>query len=126
MEHLLGNPSEDRFVRLSAAAGLAVSGRSAGVAGLTRIFEESTADGRGRDVAFRALASLKDERALPFMREIASSQVEPSYRLQAIRYLEARKDRQSLDALQLVMQSSHEQPSVRDAASQAYAALGGK
>jgi hypothetical protein len=126
MEHIVGNLAEDRYVRLSAASGLAASGRSAGVAGLTRIFDESTADGRGRDMAFRALASLKDERSLPFMRDVASSQVEPSYRLQAIRFLEARKDRQSLDALQQVMQSPHEQPSIRDAASQAYTALGGK
>ena len=33
-----------------------------------RSSSESTADGRGRDMAFRALAALDDDRALPFMR----------------------------------------------------------
>jgi HEAT repeat protein len=126
MERIVTNPTEDRFVRLSAASGLAASGRSTGVNGLVHIFEESTGDGRGRDAAFRALASLKDERSLPFMRQVVSSGVEPSYRLQAIRYVEARGDRQSLGSLQIVMQSPTEQPSVRDAATRAYTALGGK
>ena len=55
MERILGNPHEDRLVRLSAAYGLAEAGQAQGVAGLSQIFVESTPDGRGRDMAFRAL-----------------------------------------------------------------------
>ena len=126
MERLLANPGEDRLVRLSAAYGLAESGQPMGVTGLTKIFEEATADGRGREMAFRALASLNDARPLPFMRQVAASQVEPGYRLQAIRYLTAQGDQQALGTLQMVARSSTEQPSIRDAAAQAYATLGGK
>jgi hypothetical protein len=126
LERLLANPGEDRFVRLSAAQGLADSGRPFGVAGLAQIFEEAAADGRGRDMAFRALSGLNDERPLPFMRQVVASQAEPGYRLLAIRYLTAKNDRQALPTLQTVMQSPTEQPSVRDAAAQAYRALGGK
>lgn len=126
MERMLANAGEDRFVRLSAAFGLAESGRPLGVTGLAQIFEESTADGRGREMAFRALTSLNDERPLPFMRQVVTSHAEPSYRLQAIRYLTAQGDRQALGALQLVMQSSNEQPSIRDAAAQAHAVLSAK
>lgn len=123
MERILVNPAEDRFVRLSAASGLAESGKPLGVSGLAQIFEESTADGRGRAMAFRALASLNDERPLPFMRQVATSQAEPSYRLQAIRYLASQGDRNALGSLQMVMQSPNEQPSIRDAAAQAYRAI---
>jgi hypothetical protein len=123
MERLVTTPGEDRFVRLSAAYGLAESGRPLGVTGLTQIFDEANADGRGREMAFRALASLQDERALPFMRQVVSSQAEPSYRLQAIRYLSAQGDRQALGILQTVMSASNEQPSIRDAAAQAYTAI---
>ena len=126
MERLLANPGEDRFVRLSAAAGLTELGQPAGVTGLTRIFDEATADGRGREMAFRALAALKDDRSVPFMRQVVASQVEPAYRLQAIRYLTAQGDQQSLGTLQRLMQSPTEQPSIRDAATQAFATLGGK
>jgi HEAT repeat protein len=126
MERILRDPGEDRFVRLSAAAGLAQSGRPAGVLGLAQIFEESNADGRGRESAFRALASLKDERPLPFMRQIVTSQAEPAYRLQAIRYLTAHGDQQALGALQVVMNAPKEQPSIRDAAAQAYTAINAK
>lgn len=126
MERILANPGEDRFVRLSAAYGLAESGRAIGVTGLTQIFEEATADGRGRDLAFRALIALKDERPLPFMRALVTAPVEPGYRLQAMRYLAAQGDRQALAALQMVMQSSTEQPSLRDAAAQAHAAISGR
>jgi len=126
MERMVLNPDEDRFVRLSAAYGLAEAGRLLGVTGLVQIFEETTADGRGRDIAFRALASLNDQRALPFMRQLVLSPVEPGYRLQAIRYLTAQGDQQALTALQFVMQSPNEQASIRDAAALAYAALGGK
>ncbi len=126
MERILANPGEDRFVRLSAAYGLAASGRAVGVTGLTQIFEEATADGRGRELAFRALVALKDERPLPFMRGLVTAPVEPGYRLQAMRYLAAQGDRQALPALQMVMQSSAEQPSIRDAAAQAHAAISGR
>jgi HEAT repeat protein len=123
MERLLANPVEDRFVRLSAASGLAQAGRPLGVTGLTHIFEESTADGRGREMAFRTLASLNDERPLPFMRQVLTSDVEPAYRLRAIRYVTTQGDRQALAALQVLMHAPNEQPSIRDAAAQAYAAL---
>jgi hypothetical protein len=126
MERMLTNPGDDRFVRLSAAYGLAQSGKPLGVSGLAQLFEESTADGRGREMAFRALASLKDDRPLPFMRQLVTSQAEPSYRLQAIRYLTAQGDRQGLGVLQGVMHASHEPASIRDAAAQAYATLGGR
>jgi HEAT repeat protein len=126
LERLLANPGEDRFVRLSAAQGLADSARPFGVAGLAQIFEEAAVDGRGRDMAFRALSGLNDERPLPFMRQLVASQAEPGYRLLAIRYLTAKSDRSAVPTLQTVMQSPTEQPSVRDAAAQAYRALGGK
>jgi HEAT repeat protein len=126
LERLLANPAEDRFIRLSAAQGLASSGRPYGVAGLAQIFEEAAADGRGRDAAFRSLNSLNDDRPLPFMRQVVASQAEPGYRLLAIRYLTARGDKSALPTLQTVMQSPTEQPSVRDAAAQAYRTLGGK
>jgi hypothetical protein len=123
LEALLASPAEDRFVRLSAALGLAQLGAPQGVTALARIFDETDADGRGRDVAFRALASLDDERALPFMRQLATSPAEVSYRLQAIRFMAAQRDAQALDVLRRVMESPAEQPSIRDAAAQAYAAI---
>ena len=126
MERMLAQPGEDRFVRLSAAVGLAESGKPHGVTGLVSIFEESTADGRGREMAFRALSNLKDERSLPFMRQVVASQAEPGYRLQAIRYLSAQGDQQALATLHVLMNSPSEQPSIRDAAAQAYTAIGGK
>ena len=125
LERILTQPSEDRFVRLSAAVGLVESNRPLGVAGLTTIFEESMADGRGRDMAFRALANLKDERSLPFMRQLAGSQAEPGYRLQAIRYLSAQGDQQALGTLQALAHAPSEQPSIRDAAAQAYSTING-
>lgn len=67
-EQLLANPGEDRFVRLSAATGLADLGQPTEVLGLTKIFDEATAAGRGREMAFRALANLKHDRPLPFYR----------------------------------------------------------
>jgi hypothetical protein len=126
LERLLGTPGEDRMVRLSAAYGLAEAGRPNGVTGLAQIFAESTADGRGRHMAFRALASLDDDRAAPYMRQIAGSAVEPNYRLRAIRYLATQGDQQSLGILQTIMKNASEQPSVRDAATSAYRALGGR
>jgi len=126
MERILAQPAEDRFVRLSAAVGLAQSGRPHGVTGLAQIFEEATADGRGRDLAFRALVNLKDDRPLPFMRQVITSPAEPGYRLQAIRYLSAQGDQQALTALQVLMHAPNEQPSIRDAAAQAHSVISGK
>jgi type II secretory pathway pseudopilin PulG len=126
LQALLGNPAEDRFVRMSAAYGLARLGFEEGVAALTMIFAETTGDGRGRDVAFRSLVSLNDERALPFMRQVVNSGAEVGYRLQAIRFLAAQGDRQALAILQQIMRTPAEQPSIRDAASQAYAAISGR
>jgi HEAT repeat protein len=126
LERLLANPAEDRFIRLSAAQGLASSGRPYGVAALAQIFDEAAADGRGRDAAFRSLSGLNDDRPLPFMRQLLASQAEPGYRLLAIRFLTARNDRSALPTLQTVMQSPTEQPSVRDAAGEAYRKLGGQ
>ena len=123
MERMLANPAEDRFVRLSAAYGLAESGKPMGVAGLARIFEESSGDGRGRALAFRALTSLNDDRPLPFMRQMVTSEAEPAYRLQAIRYVTTHGDQQALPGLQAVMHATNEQPSIRDAAAQAYRAI---
>ena len=123
MERLLAQPTEDRLVRLSAAAGLADSGRPLGVAGLARIFDEAAADGRGRDMAFRALARLEDDRPLPFMRQVLTANVEPMYRLQAIRYVARHGDQQALASLHGLMTSPNEQPSIRDAAAQAHATL---
>ena len=123
MEHILLNGADDRFVRLSAAYGLAEAGRPLGVNGLAQIFNESAADGRGREMAFRALSSLNDERSLPFMRQVMA---EPGFRLRAIQYLTAQRDPQALPTLQVLMKSPSEQPSIRDAAAQAYRALGGK
>ena len=126
MERLLANPEEDRLVRLSAAYGLAGSGRAQGVSALGQIFDEANADGRGREMAFRALAALDGDRALPFMRHVLASDAEPSYRLRAIQYLMANGDRQAIGTLHVVMQSPNEQPSIRDAAARAYRALGGR
>jgi hypothetical protein len=126
MEHILTNGADDRFVRLSAAVGLADMGRPQGVNGLTQIFNESAIDGRGREMAFRALTALNDERPVPFMRAVIASEAEPSFRLRAIQYVTAQGDRQSLPMLQILMQSPSEQASIRDAATQAYRTLGGK
>ena len=126
LERILANGADDRFVRLSAAYGLAESGRTGGVSGLAHIFQESAIDGRGRELAFRALTSLRDERPLPFMRQVAASDAEPAYRLRAIQYLTAQGDQQALATLRVLMQSSTEQPSIRDAAARAFQALSGR
>jgi HEAT repeat protein len=106
--------------------GLAQMGRPHGVAGLVQIFDESSADGRGRDAAFRVLSSLSDDRTLAFMRRLVTSSAEPSYRLQAIRVLASQGDRQAVAALQQVVQAPGEQPSLRDAAARAIAAIDGR
>ena len=126
MQAIMANPDEDRFVRLSAAFGLAQLGNAQGIVGLEHIFNEAAGDGRGRDMAFRAMNSLNDGRLLPFMRQIVTSNVELPYRLQAIRYVGLQGDGQALGALQQVMQSATEQPSIRDAAAQAHAMIAGR
>ena len=126
MQAILANLEEDRFVRLSAAYGLAQLGSPLGIAGLEQIFQEANADGRGRDMAFRALTLLNDQAALPFMRQMVTSSAELSYRLQAIRFVATLNDPQALIPLQIVMQSPTEQPSIRDAAALAYASISGR
>ena len=100
--------------------------KPAGDHGAELIFQEADADGRGRDMAFRALTSLNDQAALPFMRQLVTSNAELTYRLQAIRFLATLNDGQALAPLQMVMQSPTEQPSIRDAAALAYATISGK
>jgi hypothetical protein len=126
LEALLADPGEDRVIRMSAASGLAQMDRSQGVAGLMQVFENSSVDVSGRSLAFRALASLNDERALPFMRRLVTSTAEAPYRLQAMRFLRGQGDRQALPSLQQVMQSPAEPVSIRDAAAQAHAAIAGR
>ena len=126
LEALLADPGEDRLIRMSAASGLAQMDRSQGIAGLMQVFENASVDGSGRSLAFRALASLNDERALPFMRRLVTSTAEASYRVQAIRFLRGQSDRQALPSLQQVMQSPAEPASIRDAAAQAHAAIAGR
>ena len=126
MQAILANTNEDRFVRLSAAYGLAQLGHAQGILGLEQLFNEAVIDGRGRDMAFRALNTLNDGRALPFMRQLVTSNAEVGYRLGAIRFLGLQGDAQALPALQQVMQSSNEQASIRDAAAQAHAMIAGR
>lgn len=123
LDTILANGQEDRYMRLSAAYGLARMGESQGIDGLASIFEESNADGRGHYLAFRALTALDDPRALPVMRQIAVSESEVSYRLGAIRFLSAQGDQEALPFLQQVADAPHEQPSVREAAEQALAVI---
>ena len=126
LEALLADSGEDRLIRMSAASGLAQMDRSQGVSGLMQVFESSSVDGDGRGLAFRALASLNDERALPFMRRLVTSTADASYRLRAIRFLAGQADRQALSSLQQIMQSPAEQVSIREAAAKAHAIIAGK
>jgi len=126
LEALLADSGEDRLIRMSAASGLAQMDRSQGVAGLMQVFESSSVDGNGRALAFRALTSLNDERALPFMRRLVTSTAEASYRVRAMRFLQGQGDRQALPSLQQVMQSPAEPVSIRNAAAQAHAAIAGR
>jgi hypothetical protein len=126
LEALLADSGEDRLIRMSAASGLAQMDRSQGIAGLMQVFESASVDGSGRSLAFRALVSLNDERALPFMRRLVTSTAEAPYRVQAMRFLRGQGDRQALPSLQQVMQSPAEPVSIRDAAAQAHAAIAGR
>lgn len=126
LESLLADPSEDRSIRMSAASGLAQMDRSQGVAGLMQIFESASGDADGRALAFRALISLNDERALPFMRRLVTSSAETTFRLRAIGYLSGQGDVQALPSLQQVMRSATEPSSIRDAAARAHSAISGR
>jgi HEAT repeat protein len=75
---MLADKQDDRFVRMSAAYGLAQLGEAQGVTGLMQIFDEAEQDGSGRFVAFRALTSLNDPAALPLMRQLAVSDADVS------------------------------------------------
>src|SRR5262249_22201573 len=107
---IMANPAEDRFVRMSAASGLAQLGQAQGVQGLAQIFDEANGDGRGRDMAFRAIRSLDDSRAVPFIRGLLLSHPQVRYRLHAINFLSAQGDRQAVASLQQVASSPTEQP----------------
>jgi HEAT repeat protein len=120
---LLANPQDDRFVRMSAAYGLAQLGEAQGVTGLMQIFDEAEGDGRGRFLAFQALTSLNDPAALPLMRQLAVSDADVSYRVGAMRFLAEHGDQEALPLLQRVLHSPHEQPSVLDAAAQTHTAI---
>ena len=126
LESLLTDSAEDWWIRTTAASGLAEMDRSQGVATLMQAFEESGLDNRGRNMAFRALTSLRDDRALPFMRGLATSSADNSYRVRAIRFLSSQSDRQALPTLQRIMQSPTEPAGVKNAAAQAYAAISGR
>jgi hypothetical protein len=125
LDSILANGQEDRYMRLSAAYGLARMGESQGIDGLGAIFDESNADGRGHYLAFRALVAMDDARALPVMRKIAVSELEVSYRMGAIRFLGAHGDQEALPLLQQVIDASDEQQSVREAAEEALVAIRG-
>ena len=123
LESVLNKPAEDHFVRIHAARGLAQLGESQGVNSLVEIFNETVDDGRARFRAFRALTSLNDAAALPLMREIATSESDVSYRLRAVRFLGRNGNQEDLALLQQVLAARNEQPSVVEAAQNAYTAL---
>jgi hypothetical protein len=120
---VLADKQDDRFVRMSAAYGLAQLGEAQGVTGLMQIFDEAEQDGCGRFVAFRALTSLNDPAALPLMRQLTVSDADVSYRVAAMRFLAEHGDKEALPLLQQVLNSSREQPSVLEAAAQSHAAI---
>ena len=120
---VLADKQDDRFVRMSAAYGLAQLGEAQGVTGLMQLFDEAEQDGRGRFVAFRALTSLNDPAALPLMRQLTVSDADVSYRVAAMRFLAEHGDKEALPLLQQVLNSSREQPSVLEAAAQSHAAI---
>jgi HEAT repeat protein len=120
---VLADKQDDRFVRMSAAYGLAQLGEAQDVTELMQIFDEAEQDGRGRFVAFRVLTSLNDPAALPLMRQLTVSDADVSYRVAAMRFLAEHGDQEALPLLQQVLNSSREQPSVLEAAAQSHAAI---
>ena len=123
LEFALNNPQEDRFVRIQAAQGLAQLGESQGFNGLLDIYAEAVDDGRARFSAFRALISLNDAAALPLMRQLAVSESDVSYRIKAVRFLGRNGNHEDFSLLQKVLESQNEQPSVVEAAQNAYTNL---
>lgn len=114
---------EDRFVRMNAAYGLAQLGKPQGVTELTSLYNEASRDGNGRWPAFQSLASLDNAQVLPFMHEVATKEPEVGYRLRAIQFMGKNGNQQSLPILQQIMANPDEQPSIREAAAQAYIAI---
>lgn len=123
LDAVLTNAQEDRFVRMSAAYGLARQGETQGINGLEQIFTESAADGRGHYLAFRALMALNSAQSVPLMRQIVNSEAEVTYRVRAIQFLADQGDQEAVPLLQQVVGETHEQPSVRETAERALATL---
>lgn len=123
MEAVVANSDEDRFVRMNAAYGLAQLGNPQGIPVLTILYKEATQDGNGRFPIFELLTSLENAQVLPLMHEVATQEVEVGYRLRAIQFLTKNGDQQSLSLLQQIMDNPREQPSVREAAEQAWMAI---
>ncbi len=123
LESALNKPEEDYFVRIHAARGLAQLGEIQGVYGLLEIFDETVDEGRPRFRAFRALTSLDDAAALPLMREVAAYESDVNYRLKAVRFLGRNGNQGDLALLEQVLAAQNEQPSVVEAAQNAYSAL---
>lgn len=120
METIVENHQEDRFVRMSAAYGLAQFGEPKGTEILVQIFDEAAEDGRGRFLAFRALTSLNTVDTLPLMRRLITSNAELGYRLGAIQYLSDYGDNEAVPLLlQILASSAMEQPSIVEAAESA-------
>ncbi len=123
LETALNNPQEDWYVRIQAARTLTKLGEARGVDGLLDIYAESVDDGRARYGAFRALNSLNNAAALPLMRQIVASESDVSYRRRAVRFLGRNGNQEDYSLLQQVMESQNEQPSIVEAAQNAYADL---
>jgi len=125
MEHILANAGDDRFVRLSAAYGLAESGRPLASSGSRRSSRSPPPTGAPRHGLSRADVA---ERRAPAALHAAGGGLGGRAVVSAARdpVLTAQGDRQSLPTLQVLMQSPTEQASIRDAAAQAYRTLGGK
>jgi HEAT repeat protein len=122
-ETILADRDDDRFVRLSAAYGLAQLGEPGGMEGLVALFDEAGEDGRGRFLVFRSITTLNDAGALPLMRRLATAEDDVAYRIGAIRFLADHDDREALPLLEQVLNSPHEQLSVVEAAEQAYGTI---
>ena len=123
LETALNNPQEDWYVRIQAAQTLAQLGEARGMDGLLDIYAESVDDGLARFGAFRALNSLNNAAALPLMRQVVASESDVSYRRRAVRFLGRNGNQEDYSLLQQVMESQNEQPSIVEAAQNAYADL---
>ena len=123
LDTALYNPQEDWYVRIEAARTLAQLGEARGVNGLLEIYAESGGDGLARFDAFRALNSLNNAGALPLMRQIVTSESDVTYRRRAVRFLGRNGNQEDYSLLRQVMDSQNEQPSIVEAAQNAYADL---